>query len=146
MVYKMLWCNMQPIEQENIGANPLLFAISALVNYQWICPSKGQSNGKVSCLWTQVSRLGLQPTHCWSETPELDVTISFCFRWSLMPWQPCLKSTMPPHLALPCSTWILKPLINCWLHWMSAQSKFGPHFPFCYHWLYVPNNVAQVEL
>ena len=35
--------------------------------------SKGHSNnGKVFCLRTKVSRLGLEPILCWTETPQLE--------------------------------------------------------------------------
>ena len=61
------------------GAKPFSFLISALVralhntqHQQLYIPSKGQSNGQVSCLRTEVSRQGLKHTLCWSETPEIE--------------------------------------------------------------------------
>ena len=56
----------------------VIFLISALGSFTWIhntqdlwlyVPCEARSN--VSCLRTQVSRPGLEPTLCWTETPEL---------------------------------------------------------------------------
>ncbi len=67
--------------QEHWG-EPLLFPVSALFfltcikqhTGTWLyVPLEGQSNNEVlSCSRTQVSRLGLEPTLCWSETPGLE--------------------------------------------------------------------------
>ena len=75
--------------QEHRG-EPLLFSISALGSFTCVThhmgplyiPSEGRGMILNVCLRTEVSRLGLEPTLCWAETPEFESGALKCYGWN----------------------------------------------------------------
>ena len=81
MIYQVLWhtiCCLQ--NQVHHGKVPLLFTIKALGSFTCITQHYGVTShlmeaAIMSCFRTPVSWLGLEPTLCWSGTPELQLSI-----------------------------------------------------------------------
>ena len=68
MVYKVLWCNMQPSKPRTPG-KPLFFEISALASFT-------QHTG-----FTQVSQHRLESTLCWSDTQSSSLVLLIAGPW-----------------------------------------------------------------